>query len=130
VNRSQLAGEIMSAVTALSALDVDKDLVSAIQHSTSAMAEGRLPLIDEAPNTYVCRTCGRIELNKPTAVCPTCHAHPVTFLPFLPVYWLEAFNPSQAIENLRSTPSEVEDCIEGLEESVLLQKSQDGEWSI
>jgi hypothetical protein len=127
---SQLAGEIMRGVAVLSALEADQALVAAIQHGASAMAEDRLPLFDEAPNAYVCRTCGHLELNKPVVECPGCNAHPETFLVFLPTYWLQAFDPFQALANLRQTPFELENSLQGQSEAALTNQPQDGGWSI
>jgi len=129
-DKAQLTGEIMRVVGALSILEADKSLLAALQRGAAAMAEERLPLIDVTPNPYVCRTCGHIVLAKPVADCPGCNAHPSTFQAFLPVYWLEAFDPFQALEHLRLTPELVSGYLVGLSEDKVIQQPPDGGWSI
>lgn len=94
------------------------------------MSEGRLPLIDETPHPYVCRTCGHIVLNPPAEKCPICGAWPPTFKQFLPVYWLDALEPFAALERLHQTPLDVAALLEGLSEKALSQPPEDGGWAI
>lgn len=129
-SKDDLASEIDRAVAALSRLDGDEDLLAALRRGASAMAEGRLALIHETPHPYVCRTCGQVVLGEPAGRCPTCGAWPATFQRFLPVYWLDALEPSAALERLRQTPTEVATLLEGLSEEVLNRQPQDGGWSI
>lgn len=128
--KMRLSGEIMRLVGALAVIEVDKSLLAAIQRGASAMAEGRLPLIDVAPNPFVCRTCGYIVLEYPAQACPACNAHPATFQAFLPVYWLEAFDPFQALEHLKHTPQSVARQLENLSDVDLNRPPVDGGWSI
>jgi len=128
--KAQLSGEIMRAIGALSILEADKSLLAALQLGAAAMAEERLPLIDVTPNPYVCRSCGHIVLVKPSASCPGCNAHPATFQTFLPVYWLEVFDPFQALEHLESTPYIVSGYLESLHEDAVTRQPPSGGWSI
>ncbi len=128
--KDELVSEIERAVTALSALAVDEDLLGALKRGAAAMAEGRLPLIRETPHAYVCRTCGHMLLNEPADKCPTCGAWAATFKRFLPVYWLDALEPFAALQRLRQTPSDVEAFLEGLSEEALNQQPEDGGWAI
>jgi len=126
----KLANEIELAVVALSRFDMDENLLAALKRGAAIMAEGRLPLINETPHPYVCRTCGHIVLNTPAEKCPTCGAWPTTFRRFLPVYWLDALEPFAALERLRQTPLDVAALLEGLSEKVLSQPTEDGGWAI
>lgn len=130
VDNSLLPGEIMRAVESLSLIETDKALLAALQRGAIAMAEGRLPLIDATPNPFVCRTCGHIELEISVSECPVCSAHPATFQAFLPVYWLEVFDPFQALEHLKATPNLVAGYLEGKSAAVLNRQAPDGGWSI
>jgi predicted Zn-ribbon and HTH transcriptional regulator len=129
-DKAQLSGEIMRAIGALSILEADKSLLAALQHGAAAMAEERLPLIDVTPNPYVCRTCGFIVLVKPAAACPVCNAHPSTFQVFLPVYWLEVFDPFQALKHLGLVPVVVSGYLDGLSDEAVTRQPPDGGWSI
>lgn len=126
----QLSGEIMRLVGALALIEVDKTLLAAIQLGAAAMAEGRLPLIDVTPNPYLCRTCGYVVLETPAQACPMCNAHAGTFQTILPVYWLEAFDPFQALEHLNNTPQEVARHLEGMPDEAFNRQPSDGGWSI
>jgi rubrerythrin/uncharacterized damage-inducible protein DinB len=128
--KDRLVSEIERAVTALSTLDADENLLAALKRGAAAMAEGRLPLIHETPHPSVCRTCGHTVLGKPTGKCPACGAWPTTFEQFLPVYWLDALEPFAALERLRQTPPEVAALLEGLSEEDLRQQPEDGGWAI
>lgn len=128
--KDKLTSEIERAIVALSKLDVNEELLAALKRGAAAMADGRLPLINETPHAHVCRTCGYIVLNAPTEKCPTCGAWPSTFKRFLPVYWLDALEPFAALERLRQTPLDVAALLEGLSEEALSQPAQDGGWAI
>ncbi len=129
-DRKRLTEEVERAVAALSGLGVEDDLVAALSRGSTAMAEGRLPLINETPHPYVCRTCGHAALDEPASRCPTCGAWPATFQQFLPVYWLNDLEPFAALQRLRDTPKEVKRLLDGLSEDVLSKKPKDGGWSM
>jgi rubrerythrin/uncharacterized damage-inducible protein DinB len=128
--RSKLAIEIEKAIDALSKLSVNENVLAALKRGSAAMADGRLPLINEMPHAYVCRTCGHIVLNAPAEKCPTCGAWPTTFKWFLPVYWFDALEPFVALERLHQTPLDVAALLEGLSEEALSQAPKDGGWAI
>lgn len=128
--REKLVGEIEQTIDALSALGMDENLLAALKRGAVAIEEGRLPLINETPNVYVCRTCGHLVLKEPAERCPTCGAWPTTFQRFLAVYWLDALEPFAALERLRQTPLEVTALLEGLSEEDLSKQPKDGGWAI
>jgi hypothetical protein len=130
VERKGLIEEIESVTTALSHLKVSEELVAAFWQGASALADNRIPLINEAPNPYVCRTCGHIVLGAVTEKCPTCGAWPDTFQWFAPIYWLEALDPPASLEKLRQTPLDVAALLEGLSEQAMSQAAPDGGWAI
>lgn len=128
--KEALPGEIKKAAQALSTLGAGEELVKAMLRGAAAMADGRLPLINETPHGHVCRTCGTVILENVSQNCPVCDARPATFKRFLPVYWLENFDPFEALHNLRSTPQKVSALLEGLSESDLNIQPEDGGWAI
>lgn len=129
-NRDELVAEIDRAVAALSGLDMDEKLLAALRRGATTMSGGRLPLIDETPHPYVCRTCGHVALGETNEKCPTCGAWSDTFQQFPPVYWLDALDPSAALEKLRQTPLIVGALLEGLSEDGMTQLPEDGGWAI
>lgn len=108
----------------------DANLQTAFHKGASALTSGRLPLIDEIPHPYVCRTCGQLTLGGVPEKCPTCGAWGGTFQWFPPVYWLEALDPTEALERLRQTPLEVAALIQGLSEEHLTREPAEGGWAI
>ncbi|MGD2156843.1 MAG: DinB family protein [Anaerolineales bacterium] len=127
---TDLAEEVTNVTERLSQIEMDQDLVAAIRRGGSAMAKRRLTMFDETPHPFVCRICGHVEMQFPTSDCPTCRASPRTFQRFLPVYWLEALDPFEALFWLRNTPNEVERLIGGLDERQLNHQVEAQEWSI
>lgn len=108
----------------------DADLQSAFRAGASALTSGRVPIIEQTPHPYVCRTCGHLVLANAPEKCPTCGTWGETFQWFPPVYWLEALDPAEALERLRQTPLEVAALIEGLSEEALTRPPADGGWAI
>ena len=128
--KSTLADELYKAIDVVSNFDVSSDLTDALKLGADALAEGRLPLINESPHPYVCRTCGHLVLKEPSENCPVCDARPQTFKRFLPVYWLDALDPFDVLERLRQTPQDVAALMEGLTEEDMNQVPEDGGWNI
>lgn len=129
-DKEGLVNELNKAVETLKSFDFNKELIEAMKLGISALADGRLPLINETPHVYVCRTCGNLVLNEPEKKCATCKARSTTFKHFLPVYWLNALEPFMALDRLNQTPSDVATLLEGLSEEDFNQQPIDGGWAI
>lgn len=125
-DKETLASDIERTAASLD----DADLQAAFRAGASALTAGRVPLIEQTPHPYVCRTCGHLALVNAPEKCPTCSAWGETFQWFPPVYWLEALDPAEALEQLRKTPLEVAALIEGLSEETLTRPPADGGWAI
>ncbi len=125
-----LVGEIDRAAASLAGLGVSADLVAALRRGRAALADGRLPLIDETPHPYVCRTCGYLVLAYPEQNCPTCNAYHSTFRRFMPVYWLDHLEPPAVLESLAQTPERVSALLDGLIEAQLTHQPESGGWSL
>jgi hypothetical protein len=108
----------------------DTDVQTVFRVGASALTSGRAPLIQEIPHPYVCRTCGHLTLGGVPEKCPDCGAWGGSFQWFPPVYWLEAYDPAEALERLRKTPLEVAALIEGLTEDEMTRQPSDGGWAI
>ncbi|MBN2045087.1 MAG: DinB family protein [Anaerolineales bacterium] len=124
--KESLATEIERTASSLD----NPDVQAALRKGATALAEGRLPLIDETPHPYVCRICGHLALSIIPEICPTCGAWGETFQWFPPVYWLEALDPLEALERLKKTPLEVAVLIEPLSENDMVRQSEDSGWSV
>ena len=109
----KLADELSTMAEVLSGLEVYPELVQALENGAQALQDKRLALVAEAPHPFVCRTCGHLTLESAPEECPVCKAHQQTFLMFPPVYWLEKFDPFQALQQLRQTPSDLAALLDG-----------------
>lgn len=115
---------------ALSGFGLGEDFVAALGRGAAAMSDGRLPLIDETPTPYVCRTCGALVMTRPQAPCAECGAWPATFRQFKPVYWLDELQPADSLAQLGDTPERVAELLAGLSEDHLARPGADGGWSM
>ncbi len=129
-HKKELAGEVDGIAARLSDLEMDADLVDSLKAGASAIRKGRLPMLEDTPHPYVCRTCGHIELALPGRDCPRCNARPRTFQRYLPVYWLDAMDPHEATNYLSRTPDDVMRLINGIREEDMCREVVVGEWSI
>jgi hypothetical protein len=125
-----LTDAIVQVADALSGFDPDNSLPLALKQGAATLAAGGVPLIDEAPHPYVCRTCGQLTLAEPTTQCPTCGAWPDTYQRFLPNYWFDALEPFAALERLRQTPGEVASLLAGVPEEAMTHPPEEGGWAI
>lgn len=128
--KDALVREIAVVVSTLSSLGMNDALTGALDRGKVAMAEGRLPLMQDTPHAYVCRTCGEVVLEAPPGKCPVCGARAGTFKAYLPVYWLDALGSDEALEMLKHNPGEVAMLIEGLSEEQLASIPSGEGWSI
>jgi hypothetical protein len=129
-DNTALAADVAQAADALANFDVDQSLAAALRRGAAALTEGRVPLIDETPHPYVCRTCGHVTLGEPAERCPTCGAWPGAFQRFMPNYWFDALEPFAALATLRRTPEEVAALLDGLTEAEMDRSPEAGGWAM
>jgi hypothetical protein len=129
-DKEGLKHELALAIGRLTDFGMETELLNALGRGLAAMKEDRLPMIQETPHPYVCRTCGWVSVGEPPDKCPTCGAWPATFQCFLPIYWLEALDPYQAMDALRQNLSAVERLLAGMGEDRLTQAPEEGGWAI
>jgi rubrerythrin/uncharacterized damage-inducible protein DinB len=129
-DKTALSAEVGRAMEALAVLEMGQALGAALQRGRAALDEGRLPLILETPNPFVCRTCGYTVVGRPDGNCPVCGAWPDSFQEFMPNYWFDALDPFEALVVLRRTPEETAALISGLGEELLTRQPDDGGWAI
>ncbi len=129
VATEELATQLEHTIANLAALGINENFLGAFRRGVNTMRAGKLPLLDEIPHPFVCRTCGHIALGNPTK-CPTCGAWAETFQKFPPVYWLDALDPFTGRARLRQTPRAVAALLDGLDESQTHKPAPDGGWSI
>lgn len=67
-DKAALLAETDRAIESLSVLNVGADLMTALHHARTALAEGRLPRVTETPDPFVCRACGHLTLGDAATV--------------------------------------------------------------
>jgi len=122
--------EIQIAIDDLRATGVEPGLIAAVERGRQGARENRTIPSSEIPQVVTCRTCGEIILGHAPQRCPICGARALTFREFLPVYFLEALHPYEALAALASGPDEVEETVRGLSEKQMAQTPRPGEWAI
>ncbi|MDX1613170.1 MAG: DinB family protein [Candidatus Promineifilaceae bacterium] len=127
--REALVEAVAQARDRLASIGASQGLLSALTQGAAALADGRLPLIHETPDPYVCRTCGYLLLSPPVEPCPRCQAQPATFRHYVPMYWLEALDPFEALTALRETPDRVANLLQDAPDTVNGTDS-DGQWGV
>lgn len=116
-------------LTDLRELGTDRALLGALEQTQTAIAAGDVPLIDAAPDAFVCRVCGHATLSAPPERCPTCGAWPATFRHFRGIFNVDNPDPLASLDLLASGPDVVEELLAGLTEEQLTAEPAPGVWS-
>ena len=129
-DQDSLAAILRQTAENLQSLDLTKLIGDQLYEGAAAMSEGRVPMIADMPDVYVCRSCGEIGWEEAEPFCPVCGYHNATRKRFAPVYWLNHFDPPSALEKLKTTPEDFRALIESLDETALTSTPNRHEWSI
>ena len=105
------------------------ELAAPMQAAAAALRAGRVALIDEAPDPYVCRICGELLLEPFTDRCPHCGRWPTTAERIRPIYWLRESKPAEAVERLRRASETVARLLGDTSDPALREPGPDGGWS-
>lgn len=114
----------------LAAARLDPALLAALAAAEAAIAAGEVPLIDAAPDVYVCRVCGQVALGAPPDRCGTCGAWPGTFRPFRGIFNVDNPDPVASLDLLIGGPAILGDLLAGLDEDQLTAAPAPGAWSL
>jgi uncharacterized damage-inducible protein DinB len=105
-------------------------LLGALERAEAAIAAGDVPLIDHAPDAFVCRVCGYAALDAPPERCPTCGAWPATFRHFRGIFNVDNPDPLASLDLLARGPDVVAELLDGLTEEQLTAQPAPGAWSL
>ena len=78
----------------------------------------------EAPDVFVCRTCGYLAMNVPPDHCPNCGSWPGRFRKFVALFNgdnAEPINPIEVIKLLGRNAKDLERLVNGLTEEQLIR---------
>lgn len=130
-----MQAELAKCLDGLNQASVSADLVAVLETGQHALAKGRGAdlLIEEAPDVFVCRTCGYTTLEATPRHCPDCGAWPGSFRKFVAFFNhdnAEPENPTDTLSLLQQNADNLKSLTEPLTEEQLAQKPNTDEWSI
>ncbi len=105
------------------------ELAEPLRVAAGAVREGRVALEAEAPDPYVCRTCGDLGLGSYDARCTHCGRWPSTVERIRPIYWQRESSSVEAIERLRANRVAVVRLVGDGTDARLRSPGADGGWS-
>jgi ribosomal protein L29 len=104
-------------------------LAKALRNVKRNIREKRTISLSEIPQISVCRTCGETYLGKAPDNCMECGAYSLTFREILPVWYLEALYPEQAVKALATGIDEISALSKGLSDEQMEYYPEPGEWN-
>ncbi len=111
------------------------ELLAALEHGRQALVEHRPGdlLVEEAPDVFVCRTCGHTALGSPPKACPDCGSWAGRFRKFVAMFNGDNFEPTNPVEVLAllaRNAASLQNLVERLSEEETSPAPTPGEWSI
>jgi hypothetical protein len=135
VTRATMEVELRTTIERLTARHADAGLIGALELGSAKLARGdhRDMLVEEAPDVFVCRTCGHVALGEAPAHCPECGSWPGRFRRFVPVFNAdntEPTDPMAVLALLATNAADLERLTGDLTEEVCARRPAPGSWSI
>jgi hypothetical protein len=135
VTRQTMQTELETCMVFFSEQGAGEDFMSVLENGNQGIIEHTASdfLISEAPDVYVCRTCGQVALSSAPQRCPQCGAWPGGFRKFVAVFNMdntEPIHPVAVIQLFASNAKDLADLVKDLPDEVLAKKPGENEWSI
>jgi ribosomal protein L29 len=124
-----LEADLDAAIQAMQAAPGQSALAKALRNVKRNIREKRTISLAEIPQISVCRTCGEAYLGKAPETCLECGAYSLTFREILPVWYLEALFPEQAVKALATGIDKISALSEGLSDEQMDYYPEPGEWN-
>lgn len=118
------------AIADLRALGINDALLDVLERVQATVAAGSVPLIEEAPDVFVCRVCGHTALASAPGICPTCNAWPATFRHFAGIFNVDNPDPLASLALLEQGPDVVAGLIGDLPEATLTAVPAPDAWPL
>ncbi len=135
VTAETMAAELDASLPFLAHADLAPELLAALAVGRRMLAERRPAdlLSEEAPDAFVCRTCGHTALGSPPKHCPDCGAWPGRFRKFVAMFNgdnQEPINPLAVLARLAQNAADLARLAEGLSEEQLARRPAGVDWAI
>lgn len=133
VSKERMQDELASTIGALEQSELSPDLVDVMAAGFEHLKSGRDMTIEEAPDVFVCRTCGYASLGQAPDRCPDCASWPGRFRKFVAIFNgdnQEPINPIFVLDLLEESVTAVKQLTRDLSEEVMNRKPSPTEWSI
>jgi rubrerythrin len=127
--------ELHASIQGLKRDQAATELIATLERGYLALSEEQQAdlLFSEAPDVFVCRTCGYLSMNNPPDRCPDCGSWPGRFRKFVGFFNgdnSEPINPIDVIRLLGRNAKDLELLVEGLSEEQLIRIPGKNEWSM
>jgi rubrerythrin len=135
VSKETMPADLEASLQFLAREGVDRGLVEALEKGLQGLIDPQdsVVLYSDAPDAYVCRTCGHIAMQAIPDRCPDCGSWPGRTRKFTATFNMdnrEPINPVEVISLFARNAEDLEGLVAGLSESQLTQKPAANEWSI
>lgn len=135
VTLTTMQSELEAGLQFLRQANAAPDLIAALEVGQQTLAEHRHGdlLVSEAPDAFVCRTCGHVALGATSNHCPDCGAWSGRFRKFVAFFNgdnIEPINPMDVLALLARNAEDLTRLVDGLSEEVTTKSPSDVEWSI
>jgi rubrerythrin len=130
-----MQAELKTCIEALAGEQISPQLINLLDRGYQAISEDQHAVLfySNAPDVFVCRTCGYQTIDKPPDRCPDCGSWPGRFRKFVAFFNgdnKEPINPFEVIHLLGQNAKDLEQLVAGLTEKQLTRVPGENEWSI
>ena len=135
VTRETMQRELEAVLQRLPDADQATELIDALEAGLHALEarRGSDLLAEEAPDVFVCRTCGHAGLGSPPDHCPDCGSWPGRFRKFVAFFNgdnQEPTDPMEVLALLARNPQDLARLVASLSEEEMARPPTAGAWSI
>lgn len=135
ITTQTMQSELAQCLNDIKKTGVSSKLVTALETGQGALRKKRKTdlLIEDAPDVFVCRTCGYTTLESAPTHCPDCGAWSNSFRKFVAIFNrdnTEPDNPIVILSLLQKNAGDLKGLVEPLSEEQLTQRPNAYDWSI